>query len=291
MTPPRTSVLLSPAAERRARAAREAHLLEIAESARSATALAIWEGLGMLAAIGGLAASRNRADAPLLRSLVEQGGADRRRAAAWALGEMQDPGSIDVLATALSTRDDRLVGDAAWALGEILVAAPKDGRAAAIADRWLYLGKHAGWAAAINSTAGLARLLWTLPRAERTALLTPPRRAGLQQLAFHKSRLVRINATHALASLGGDDDAMKALGQLLREDSSVNVKIAAARARPARRAEGRRGAEGDRRRQGRSAGARCGARGRQVAHLRRDGAGAAAAQRVAHVPRRRSRRR
>jgi cellulose synthase operon protein C len=183
-----------------------------------------------LAAIGGLAAARDRADAPLLRSLVEQGGSDRRRAAAWALGEMQDPGSIDVLAAALSTRDDRLVGDAAWALGQILVAAPKDARAAAIADRWLYLGKHAGWAAAINSTGGLARLLWTLPRAERTALLTPPRRAGLQQLAFHKSRLVRINAAHALASLAGDDDALKALGQLLREDSSVNVKIAAARA-------------------------------------------------------------
>ncbi len=182
-----------------------------------------------LAAIGGLAAAKNRADAKLLRALVEQGGADRRRAAAWALGEMQDPGSIDVLAAALSTRDDRFVGDAAWALGEIFAAAPRDARAAAIADRWLYLGKHAGWASAINSTAGMARLLWALPRPERTALLTPPRRASLQALAFHKSRLVRINAVHALASLSGDDDAMKALAQLLRDDLSPSVKIAAAR--------------------------------------------------------------
>ncbi|HWO23073.1 MAG TPA: HEAT repeat domain-containing protein [Kofleriaceae bacterium] len=182
-----------------------------------------------LAAIGGLAAARDKADAPLLRSLVEQGGADRRRAAAWALGEMQDPGSLDALLAVLSVRDDRLVGDAAWALGEILAAAPKDARAAAAADRWLYLGKHGGWAAAIDSAAGLGRLLWALPRAERTALLAPPRRANLQALAFHKSRLVRINAAHALASLAGDDDATKALAQLLRDDVSVKVKIAAAR--------------------------------------------------------------
>jgi HEAT repeat protein len=182
-----------------------------------------------LAAIGGLAAAKDKADAPLLRTLVQQGSADRRRAAAWALGELQDPGSIDVLAAVLSVRDDRLVGDAAWALGEILAAAPKDPRAPAIVDRWLYLGKHGGWAAAINSTAGLARLLWALPRAERTALLAPPRRANLGALAFHKSRLVRINAALALASLAGDEDATKALAQLLRDEVSASVRIAAAR--------------------------------------------------------------
>ena len=183
-----------------------------------------------LAAIGGLAAAKDKADAPLLRAMVEQGGSDRRRAAAWALGEMQDAGSIDVLAAALSTRDDRLVGAAAWALGEILAASPKDPRAGAITDRWLYLGKHGGWSGSIDAAAGLARLLWQLPRTERTALLTPPRRAGLLGLAFHRSRLVRINAAHALASLAGDEDATKALGQLLRDDVSVNVRVAAARA-------------------------------------------------------------
>jgi HEAT repeat protein len=184
-----------------------------------------------LAAVGGLAAARNPADAPLLRTLLEQGGADRRRAAAWALGELQDTGSIDALMAALSTRDDRLVGDAAWALGQLLAAAPKDARAPAILDRWLYLGKHGGWAAAIDSTAGIARLLWAVPRADRTALLPPARRAGLQALAFHKSRLVRLNAVHALASLGGDEDAAKVLAQLLGDELvSPVVRIAAARA-------------------------------------------------------------
>lgn len=183
-----------------------------------------------LAAIGGLAAAQDRAAAPLLRALVEHGGPGRRRAAAWALGELEDPGSIDVLAAALSTRDDRLVGDAAWALGQILAAAPKDPRAPAIADRWLYLGKHGGWASSIDSAAALARVLWALPRADRAALLSPPRRASLQALAFHRSRLVRINAAHALASLGGDEDATKVLIQLLRDDLSVHVRLAAARA-------------------------------------------------------------
>src|SRR6185436_2251180 len=113
---------------------------------------------------------------------------------------------------------------------QILTAAPKDGHAAAIVDRWLYLGKHGGWAAAIDSTAGLARLLWALPRQERAALVAGQRRANLQALAFHKSRLVRINAAHALASLSGDEEATKALTQLLRDDVSANVRIATARA-------------------------------------------------------------
>ena len=109
--------------------------------------------------------------------------------------------------------DDRLVGDAAWALGEILAARAEAtaARAGAIVDRWLYLGKHGGWAGSINGTAALARLLWALPRAARDDAARRPRRAALLALAFHKSRLVRINVAHALASLTGDEDATKAL--------------------------------------------------------------------------------
>jgi cellulose synthase operon protein C len=183
-----------------------------------------------LAAIGGLAAAKDKADLPALRKLVEQGASDRRRAAAWALGEMQHAESIDTLATALGSRDDRLLGDAAWALGEILAANPKDSRAGAVVDRWLHLGKHGGWAGAINAGAGVGRLLWALPRDARTALLTPPRRTALLALVYHRSRLVRINVAHALASLSGDEDATRGLAQLLRDDASPHVRIAAARA-------------------------------------------------------------
>jgi HEAT repeat protein len=189
-----------------------------------------------LAAIAGLAAARDRGDAALLRGLVEQAAADRRRAAAWALGELHDTDSIDVLAGALSSKDDRLAGDAAWALGEILAGigpdgkppAP-DGRGAAIADRWLHLVQRGGWAAAINSAAGLARLLWALPAQARTELLTPARRAAVLARSFHRSRLVRINLALAFAAVG-DDDAIKALGQLVKDDPSPHVRIAAARA-------------------------------------------------------------
>jgi len=181
-----------------------------------------------LAAIAGLGAAKTPGDAPFLRNLVEQGASDRRRAAAWALGEMRDAGSIDVLATALSSKDDRLVGDSAWALGEILAAHPKDSRAGAISERWLYLAKHGGWAGATNGTAALARLLWALPRDGRNALLAGNRRGALLALVFHRSRLVRINAAHALGSLSGDDDAAKGLAQLLRDDASPHVRIAAA---------------------------------------------------------------
>lgn len=183
-----------------------------------------------LAAIGGLAAAADRSDAPYLRLLVEKASSDRRRAAAAALGALRDPGSIDVLATALSSRDDRLAGEAAWALGEILGAHPTDARLASIAQRWLYAGKHGGWAASINATGALARALWALPREQRTKLLDPANKSALLALSFHRSRLVRINVAHALASLTGDDDAVKALSQLLREDPSTRARIAAARA-------------------------------------------------------------
>jgi HEAT repeat protein len=149
---------------------------------------------------------------------------------------MHDAGSIDVLSSALSSKDDRLAGDAAWALGEILAGGGRDGkppapdpRAAAIADRWLHLVQRGGWTAAINSAAGLARLLWALPRPARTELLTRPRREALLARAFHKSRLVRINLALAFAAIG-DDDAVKQLAQLLKDDPSPHVRIAAARA-------------------------------------------------------------
>lgn len=186
-----------------------------------------------LAAITGLAAANasklDPADAAFLRSMVEQAGSDRRRAAAWALGELRDTGAIDVLATALSSREDRLAGDAAWALGEILAGSPKDSRAAALVDRFLHLGKTGGWAASVNSTAALARLLWATPREARATLLPKERRTRLVGLTFHKSRLVRINAAHALAALA-EDDVAKPLVQLVRDDPSPHVRIAAAHA-------------------------------------------------------------
>jgi hypothetical protein len=47
---------------------------------------------------------------------------------------------------------------------------------------------------------------------------------------FHRSRLVKINAAHALGSLAGDEEAAKVLAQLLHDDASPQVRIAAARA-------------------------------------------------------------
>ena len=181
-----------------------------------------------LAAITGLAAAKDPSDAAFLRAMVEQAGSDRRRAAAWAVGEMRDTASIDILATAISSREDRLVGDAAWALGEIVSANPKDSHAPALLDRFLHIGKTGGWAASANSTAALARILWATPGPSRNELLGKERRAKLINLTFHKSRLVRINAAHALASLPVDDDIVKTLSQLLRDDPSSHVRAAAA---------------------------------------------------------------
>jgi len=206
-----------------------------------------------LAAIAGLAAAHSPADAPLLRGLVEQAATDRRRAAAWALGEIHDTGALDALGSALASKDDRLAGDAAWALGEILAggrdgkSAALDPRAGATVDRWLHLVQRGGWATAINSAAGIARLLWALPPAARTELLTKPRREALLARSFHKSRLVRINLVLAFAAVassgsagarstpGGsaesiDDDAVKLLAQLAKDDPSLHVRVAAIRA-------------------------------------------------------------
>ncbi len=182
-----------------------------------------------LAAIAGLAAAGDASEAPFLRELVERAASDRRRAAAWALGELRDVRSIDLLASTMGGKDDRVVGDAAWALGEILSAYPSDPHAPSLVQRFLHVGKHGGWAAATNATAAIARLLWATPPASRAALLGD-RRAALVALAFHKSRLVRINVALALSSLTGDDEAARALAQLLTDDASPRVRLAAARA-------------------------------------------------------------
>ncbi|HEY4180795.1 MAG TPA: HEAT repeat domain-containing protein [Kofleriaceae bacterium] len=180
-----------------------------------------------LAAIAGLAAGGSAEDAPYLRDMLANGAADRRRAAAWALGELRDPASIPGLSLAMSSKDDRLVGDAAWALGEILAATPQAKGADGVVDQWLHVAKFGGWAGAIDSTGALSRMLWALPKDLRTQALTGTKRTALLALAFHKSRLVRINVVHALASLPGDADATKALAQLAKDDSSGQVRAAA----------------------------------------------------------------
>ena len=180
------------------------------------------------AAICGLAAARDPSDAPLLRAMTVQAASDRRRAAAWALGELHDLGAYGVLGQALSSTDDRLVGDAAWALGELAASAPADPQVAPLVPRWLYVAKHGGWAGSIDATAALARTLWALPRAARDRLVAGDRRAALDALTFHHSRLVRMNAALALSSFTGDADAAKVLARLVRDDPSPHVRVAAA---------------------------------------------------------------
>jgi HEAT repeat protein len=175
-----------------------------------------------VAAICGLAAANDPADAPLLRSLVENAAADRRRIAALALGDMHDTGSIDVLATAMGAKDDRFAADAAWALGEIAAANPRDGKVDNLVERWLYAARHGGWATSIDASAALARTLWALPAADRGKLVGGARHASLEALALHKSRLVRLNAIVALQALG--EDVSK-----LADDPSPHVAAAAKR--------------------------------------------------------------
>lgn len=182
-----------------------------------------------IAAICGLAAIGDAADAPLLRSLVDQAAADRRRIAALALGDLHDTGAFDTLATAMASKDDRLAGDAAWALGEIIAANPKDPHVPPLVERLLYAARHGGWAASIDATAALARLLWALPPGDRTLV----NRDALAALALHKSRLVRLNALSALQALGADTSK-------LASDASPHVRDAAkAKLQPAARTEWR----------------------------------------------------
>ena len=182
-----------------------------------------------LAAICALAAIGDTADAPLLRSLVDQAAADRRRIAALALGDLHDTGAFDTLATAMASKDDRLAGDAAWALGEIVAANPKDPHVTPLVERLLYTARHGGWAASIDATAALARLLWALPAGDRAVV----NRDALAALALHKSRLVRLNAVSALQALGADTSK-------LTSDASPHVREAAkAKLQPAPRTEWR----------------------------------------------------
>ncbi len=129
----------------------------------------------------------------------------------------------------LGGKDDRIAGDAAWALGEIAASAPNDPHVAPLAERWLYVAQHGGWAGAIDATAALARTLAALPIASRGPFVAGDRRADLAKLAFHKSRLVRIDAVLAFASLAAaaDGDALKSLAQLAHDDASPHVRAAA----------------------------------------------------------------
>ena len=88
-----------------------------------------------IAAICGLAAAGDPNDAPLLRAILVDAAADRRRIAALALGDLHDTGSIDALLTAMVGKDDRLAGDAAWALGEIAAANPRDNHLDTLVER------------------------------------------------------------------------------------------------------------------------------------------------------------
>jgi hypothetical protein len=97
-----------------------------------------------------------------------------------------------------------------------------------LVERWLYLGKHGGWAAAIDGTGALARLLWASPPAARGELAGGAHLAALTALTFHKSRLVRINVALALSSLAGDDTAAKSMIGMLQQDGSERVRVAAA---------------------------------------------------------------
>jgi HEAT repeat protein len=172
-----------------------------------------------VAAICGLAAIGDRADAPLLRALVEQAAADRRRIAALALGDLHDTGAFETLATAMAAKDDRLAGDAAWALGEIIASDPRDPHVQPVVDRLLYTARHGGWAASIDATAAIARKLVS--------------RDAVASLALHKSRLVRLNALSALQALGADTSK-------LANDVSPHVRDAAqAKLQPAARTEWR----------------------------------------------------
>lgn len=186
-----------------------------------------------LAAIGGLAAAGDPADVPALRTLLERATADRRRAAAAALGALRTPAALDPLAAALAGRDDRLLGDVAWAIGEVLAAHPADARAPALVDRLLHHAKFGGWATAIDASGALARVLAATPVAARATLVTAPRRSALIALAAHRSRLVRINVAHALGAIAADaadDPVVRALQPLARDDVSPRVRIAALRA-------------------------------------------------------------
>jgi cellulose synthase operon protein C len=182
-----------------------------------------------VAAIDGLASAGEREDAEFLRTLLGRANAERARAAAYALGELHDAGAFDALVGELANKDDRLAGAAAWALGELVAAAPDEGHAATLVDRALYIAQHGTWAAAVDATAAIARMLAAMPPEARGRFLAGDRRQELARLALHHSRLVRANLTAALSALA-DDGANKQLAQLAHDDVSPHVRGAALRA-------------------------------------------------------------
>jgi HEAT repeat protein len=182
-----------------------------------------------VAAVSGLAAASNPNDAPFLRALAETASGERQAAAMWALGELHDVGSIDLLVRALSQPNDRLVGAAAWALGEIAAGA-RDGKSkippSVVEERLLHVAHRGGWSSSINAAAALGRALWAQPPGARA--VPPAQQRSLAKLVHHRSRLVRLNAARALSSLAGDAVATEALTHLLGNDASPWVRIAAA---------------------------------------------------------------
>lgn len=162
-----------------------------------------------LAAIEALGAMGDREAAPGLRGLL-RADLHRRRAAASALGDLGDTSARDALHEALGAGDDRLSGAAALALSKL----PATASTIAALER---ASQRRGWAAVINASAALARLA---PADRAETLLT---------LAYHRDRLVRVNAALGLGRLRAPQ-ALEPLGKRLREDESPLVREAAARA-------------------------------------------------------------
>ncbi len=164
-----------------------------------------------LAAIEALGAMRAKASSPTLRELARGQDLHRRRAALRALGDLGDSSAIDDVAAALDARDDRVAAAAAWALGKLGATGKLHPLLRAASGR--------GWATAINASAALVLL----------APKDKDARAGLTKLLHHRLRQVRANAAEALARIG-DDDAVPLLVHLLKNDSSLLARAAAARA-------------------------------------------------------------
>lgn len=164
-----------------------------------------------LAAIEALGAMRAKASSPMLRELASGQELHRRRAALRALGDIGDASATGDVAAAMDARDDRVSAAAAWALGKL--------GATGQLHQLLRAARGRGWATAINASAALVLL----------APKNKDARAGLTKLLHHRLRQVRANAAEALARIG-DDDAVPLLVRMLKNDTSLLARAAAARA-------------------------------------------------------------
>lgn len=168
-----------------------------------------------LTAIDGLGAMSDKEAVPGLMNLLAAD-AHRQRAAATALGNINDPRAVEPLAATLRARDDRVSSAAAWALGKL-----GDKR---VIESLIKASKRRGWATVINASAALATLA-------SDAQIEP-----LTSLLHHQNRLVRANAATGLGRvLSGRADKCPAkscaeLGKRAREDESPLVRMAAIRA-------------------------------------------------------------